>query len=439
MNKWKLLSRDLRKITDTKTVNLGILLFIFFSFAITVIRAATTQMTFDEAYTYLKFCKPSIYHWNGIKALFTESIANNHLLNTYLITLFDYIFKSKYCEFIIRLPSILFYAVYLLVVWKLYCMKHLGILETMLLTANYYLDEFFGLARGYAMAYMLVFLTCLSYEAWKRTDYSRDRYVILCAVSLAVATFANTVTLLLVPVFGLMWFIRLCWKKSLLGFIKKYWYFIILWFAFECMMVKYHMFVTQGNLFTGGSRGFFDCFFVGYIDMFIGSALIKTIFGAAFAIILIVLTALLIISVKIRECDFFSGFLGFLLICLMTQPIFKKGYICERELLPFYAFILFALYEGINALFKKYLHRINASVIKGARIFASVILILLFVRHIDIKHTRFCYNEYGRREYFTKQYILYNGDTKTISEISPFESEADLFYMLKLDDIYVNN
>lgn len=158
--------RDIWKTYGAKAENLGILLFIFFSFAITVIRAATTQMTFDEAYTYLKFCKPSIYHWSGIKALFTESIANNHLLNTYLITLFDYIFKSKYCEFIIRLPSILFYAVYLLIVWKLYSMKYLGILETVLLIANYYLDEFFGLARGYAMAYMLVFLTCLSYEAW---------------------------------------------------------------------------------------------------------------------------------------------------------------------------------------------------------------------------------------------------------------------------------
>lgn len=204
-------------------------------------------------------------------------------------------------------------------------------------------------------------------------------------------------------------------------------------------MVKYHMFVTQENLFTGGGRSFFDCFFVGYIDMFIGNALIKVILGAAFVLILITLTILLIITGKLRECDFFTGLLGFILICLMTQPIFKKGYICERELLPFYAFVLFALYEGINVLLKKHPIKLNASVIKGARIIASVVLILLFARHIDIKHTRFCYYEYGRREYFTKQYILYNGDTKTISEISPFESEADLFYMLKLDDIYVNN
>lgn len=93
-------------------------------------------------------------------------------------------------------------------------MKHLGILETMLLIANYYLDEFFGLARGYAMAYMLVFLTCLSYEAWKMTDFSRDRYVILSAISLAAATFASTVTLLLVPILGLMWFFGLCWNAN---------------------------------------------------------------------------------------------------------------------------------------------------------------------------------------------------------------------------------
>ena len=434
----------IKEKTGCELPRLLLFVFIISTFAITLIRAAITQITYDEAMTYLYWCRPAIFRPEGMKEIYFNSNANNHLLNTYMITLFDHFFKHPYNEFVIRLPQLLFFLLYLAIIVVLYRKKQLSASVAVFLTANYYLDEFYGLARGYAMSNTLMLCACISYLAFKRSKYTEDKYLILCSAFYAFSITANTVALLLLPSFGFMWLMAL--KGRLIKTIKKHAVYLLLWFGFLGIMTGYHMIVTQQKtLFTGLERGFFDCYFISISRMFINNLLYAKILGAFFVALLVLFVILLIYHKNFLDCDFFCGLLIFLAVSIIAQLIFKKGYATERELIPFYSFFVFAVWEAGSQLCGciKVLD-LNSAAMKYCVGILCILLVCNYYRQLDISATRdwnweYSSNgnyDYGRKEHTIKQYIVSQGDWDKM----PIEkrSESDLFYINYLDRIYID-
>ncbi len=436
----------IREKTGYDTGEFFFIIFIATTFIITLIRAAITQITYDEAFTYLQWCKPAIFRPEGARDIYLNSNANNHLLNTYLITLFDHFLNRRYNEFVIRLPQLIFFFVYLFMIIVLFHKKLIPSLVAVFLGSNYYLDEFYGLARGYAMCNTLVLCACASYLAYKRSDYEKDRYLVYCSMFFAMAMTANTVVLLLLPSFGIMWLMGLNKKKKLFIVLRKYALYLILWAGFVALMTGYHMIVTQQKtLFTGLERGFFECYFVSVGSMFIGNMVFARVLGALLALLLLLLSVLLIYLGKLKDCDFFIGLLVFLAVSVIAQLIFKKGYATEREMIPFYAFFVYAVWEAVSAINMKWeILRSRSRMIAVCSGVLCILLVLNFYRQIDINATRdwnFEYGEngnydYGLKEHAIKQYIISQGDWDRMTT-KPV-SESELFYITGLDDIYIN-
>jgi hypothetical protein len=153
---------DMKKISGTSEKNksgiplfvLSCLLFLYVS-----IRAYLIDITWDEAYSYLKFIRTgnfSPFYYSGVSA-------NNHLLNTWLSFLTSYLLGIS--EFALRIPNIMAYALFLFFTAKLsneFSSPLLRISSFLILNLNPYLVDFFSMSRGYGLSYGLI-AGCLWY------------------------------------------------------------------------------------------------------------------------------------------------------------------------------------------------------------------------------------------------------------------------------------
>ena len=150
---------------------------------------------------------------------FNFSIANNHPLNTVLILAFTFFTRLYFNELVIRLPNLLFYALYLIVAVKFSaCFKN-RILAFSLLAFNYYLSEYFGLARGYGIAAALV-LTGLYLYYNRRGDPQSILYALIAFVAACSANYSLLAFLGCFVLYTFYFDIRLA---NLPAFIKRYW------------------------------------------------------------------------------------------------------------------------------------------------------------------------------------------------------------------------
>jgi hypothetical protein len=116
-------------------------------------KAVVASFTHDESFTTLHFFpQPELdilfYHHR-----FTSVITNNHIFNTLMMKLSESIFGLS--EWALRLPNILALVLYLVFAYRwsaLMDSRPMRIAAFLLLLANPYLIDFFGLARGYGLA-----------------------------------------------------------------------------------------------------------------------------------------------------------------------------------------------------------------------------------------------------------------------------------------------
>ena len=111
-----------------------------------IIKSIRMPITVDEAYTFLNY----VY----VKDLFNLSIANNHLLNTLLISLTTTF--SNY-EFFIRMPNIISAFLYFYLANKLIISSKNSFLALCTFLMFPYVLEFFAHARGYGIVFTLNF------------------------------------------------------------------------------------------------------------------------------------------------------------------------------------------------------------------------------------------------------------------------------------------
>lgn len=112
-----------------------------------ILKVVNNLITYDEAQTYLNY----VY----VDNFYNFGIANNHPLNTFLITLSTKISPSV---FFIRLPNLVFGFIYLYLSYKISLQYKFSFTVFIILTFNIYLIDFFSLARGYGLSASLIML-----------------------------------------------------------------------------------------------------------------------------------------------------------------------------------------------------------------------------------------------------------------------------------------
>jgi len=119
--------------------------FVFFAYVF--LRAITVAPTHDELCTMEWFVHTWVYGAEPI-------VANNHFLNTFLIKLFIFFFGDSF--FVIRLPNVLVFLVYLFFSYRISTKnfsKWLGLACFIALVCNPFLLDYFSLARGYGLSF----------------------------------------------------------------------------------------------------------------------------------------------------------------------------------------------------------------------------------------------------------------------------------------------
>jgi len=137
-------------------------------------RAAEAAFTFDEAATYLNYISASPM------AVFNFNSANNHIVNTILTKLTWTVGGSS--EFVLRLPNLLSFAVYLLfsflILDRFVKNKIIAVCGYLLLSLNPYVLDFFSLCRGYGLSLAFLMASLFFFFSFleKVTKNKPDRY-----------------------------------------------------------------------------------------------------------------------------------------------------------------------------------------------------------------------------------------------------------------------
>ncbi len=394
-------------IRESLRCSKGRILFVFgiafciFAFTLALIRSAVTAITYDEATTYLIFCQEDLFDPSQLRWFFSKGgcVANNHWLNTFLIYIVCRITGIQFSEFMIRFPILTLYAVYLFAVCSAYKKAFISFPVLILLVGNYYLNEFYGLARGYGMANTFVFLFCIRYIQWRRSDFREMKYLNLAMIDAVFATFSNTIVLLLYPAVGCVCLYRLITKKQLRTFAEKCGLMFIILVGFSILMVIYHFNITsEGKPLYTGSHSFFNSFVKGYVNMFIsGKSLITSV---SILIIAVLLLSAVRIRMGMKNLDFALMMILFIAANFVMHALTHKGYIATRILLPFYAFMVLSSAEIIQtacALPVIAGKRISPLLKKGTAAVLCIVCICIFIGQINLNGTKDWKNDYRYR------------------------------------------
>ena len=189
-----------------------------------LLRAFFVDITHDEAYTFQHFVRNTL--WQVVSQQGTN--LNNHMLNTVVVKLSYLLFGSH--VFFLRLPSLIFFGLFLVYTFRLLRNTLSGILllpAFLIIISNPFLLDFFSLARGYAgsFACMMAALYYTGEYISGRVESKRNLFIIALLSSLTVLFHFSMLNFLL-PFAGV--FIMWLFLKTLLAedgkkqFLKRF-------------------------------------------------------------------------------------------------------------------------------------------------------------------------------------------------------------------------
>ncbi len=164
-------------------------LFIAFILYIIIHKAQVISFTHDEGYTYTHYVHEPFMDILSLKDGFT----NNHIFNSILIKYTEMVFGSS--ELALRSPNILAAIIYMFYCCLLFYKRTpvLGSLFLIMMVANTYLLDFFGLARGYGLS--IAFMTMAFYHLCSYFDKRKNKDMILFNLA-AIFAYLSNLTLL---------------------------------------------------------------------------------------------------------------------------------------------------------------------------------------------------------------------------------------------------
>lgn len=352
----------------------------FILFIIVIIRASNTGITYDEAYTYLNYVKSNPF--GVIKYLFTSDriLANNHLMNTFLISLFQRIFNIKYNVFIIRLPNILFYALYLIFSYKLANLYKHKYLFFNILVFNYGIHEFFGLARGYGIACCLVLMSIYYLKIWINSNNKNNLYLNVSYFLALISCYANTTCLLFfasILLFSQIYMFIKMGIKDNINYIKKNIFLIIFICIMTLLVIIYHFKVSDEGLpLYGSDSNFYSSVLVSVLEVY---GVKKYAFIITTEILLSILIVFIAFKKKLMKYDIKCISLIYILLLVFMTLLFKQKWLTSRLLIPVMPLFSVSLFELIDIV------RINNYYVRNL---LTMMVVIPFVLNIDFTKTR---------------------------------------------------
>ncbi len=170
-------------LNNDKTVNRTLFVIGVFLITYTALRAYFMSITFDESATYINYVRKGFIGFKDYNIHGT----NNHLLNTWLMELFIKIFGLHI--FTLRLPNVLFHALYLIYSAKLVrnlSSKMMVVGAFLIINLNPFLLDFFSIARGCGISMGLMMASL--YYAYKFIE-GKGTYI-SAFISIVLATLA---------------------------------------------------------------------------------------------------------------------------------------------------------------------------------------------------------------------------------------------------------
>ena len=309
--------------------------------AVTAFRAATTGITYDEAYTYL-------HYGRNLTGFLQVDVANNHPLNSLLAYLSGALAGVRYDELAIRAPNLIAFGIYLFLAYRLSKWKGYTFVGFSLLALNPFLDEFFGLGRGYGLATGAVLAALLVFA----TSLNPDRRIILPLLLLCLASTAIYGCLIVLMSFAIHAAFVEIGVRNIPAFVRRN----ILGVA-EVLVIAAALGYAL-TVVTGPGRPLpdsvsldqnaFDALVTGYAGMFTPSALAGSFLGIV--ILLILAGGAIAARRDIARVPFTSMTILGIVIAAAGSAILGRPLPTGRLLLPLYPLLILALCESVTRL-----------------------------------------------------------------------------------------
>lgn len=404
-----------------------------FVWLITLIRAANTGITYDEAYTYL-------YYSNTVTGFCSLDLANNHPINTLLIYLSSHFSGESYNEFIIRLPNILAFGVYLFISYKLSKVQKFSFLTFSLLVLNYYLDEFFGLARGYGISTTFILIAMYIYISNRKSE--RNLILSLILLTFASATiYSNLVVLVSFSLCIVFFDIGI---KNLTKFLKRNFAPLFIIVVIALFLTYCFSIVTDTGkpVFGYNDYNFFKAVPFSFAKMFTFNEirqLILVLIG------IIILASGLITNIKqLGNTPFTILLLVTYLLTFLIAVILKKPLPTDRLLLPNYPILILAICENIVLFINLIKSKVLILFYKTLLGFATLLLIINFCLSINITYTRDWKGNYPIKSIIYRMAISHEQEEETPpmrgNPVVPFyKSQIKERYHINIEELITTN
>ncbi|GHV08765.1 hypothetical protein AGMMS50229_17700 [Campylobacterota bacterium] len=385
-----------------------------FVWLLALARATDTLITWDEAYTYLRYAHKNIF----ISSLPNLQNINNHLLNSLLIRLSCFLTGTEYNIAIIRAPNLLFACIYLYFSYRLSARMRYPYLIFIFFIGNYVVNEYYSLARGYAMASACMMATFYYFEQFRNDPNNRTNFNLFMLWSV-LAAFAQPITLYVILAMLLLCVVR--YHKNVFSGEN---YLAISLFLIAGLGLWYG---TKIGL-NGSSQSFWMAF-ESLPKMFI----LESHYLLTIAVALIYVSVIALGALKSKKLgDYASILLIVLLILFVADLILKSGYPHTRMVVPLYPLIVIAFGEAIATLK-------NSSWLKGAATIFAIALVVQFCIKIDPHRilTKGIYampNNVGAMLYTYEKHYREMGDEKAFAQMLQeynYEHPIVAFYIQK--------
>ena len=418
-------------------------------FSLTVYRALTTNITDDEASTYIFYALPyRMFSWTYLKHMYTTCIANNHWLNTALIHLADLASPAGYSEAAVRMPNLAAFAAYLAAAYLGWRRGRFPLPVLAFLVSNYYLNEFYGLGRGYGLAHTFLFLSLLCFMEYRACG--GDRYLVLMLFFLSLSSMSNTVVLLAYPAVGAAALSEMAARRELKAYFRHHVLSTAAFAAFTALMAGYHLGVSSRDraLYTG-TGDFFHSVVLTYVRMLVTSKAAQAAALAALLLLTVLSAAAFLHNKKAGRNSvpvLFLTLVIFALTIILSGKLFSMGYITGRAALPFWSLAVLGfgdLFSAGTRSAEEILRKRNkgteedrekalSAVFSAGGLVLAAAAVLLFVRKIDLTSTEDWPWDYGTRERVAAVYEKYG----RYPEDEPVQDYADVFYINKYAPLY---
>lgn len=389
-------------------------------FIIALLRAIKISITFDEAITYMNFIDI-----NNIKQLNYSVIANNHILNSFLIFLIKAVTRLEYNEFIIRIPNLVFYLIYIIFTYKISCLYKNKYTVATLLMLNYSVNEFSSLARGYGMASALILVSIYYYKIYLKEK--KESNLIKTFIMLFLASLANTINLIVFIIILIDSTFRMIKEKKFRKFFYQNKIKLIILFFLYLFLIIYHFFVSyiDENLAFCNLQNDYTCLIQNQINYY-GIDFINN-----YLVIFFFLFSFFILLIKRKNIKFSSDNISYvsvfiILFLLIAKYIFPFNIPSGRTLIPFCGIYIISLIDFFSVF--------NYNKMKYVYIIMIIICFFSFFKKVNINYVREWKDDENMKKIVSK---IYKSKTQiSINDIGLNQLASFMYYYKKYKKMY---